>query len=583
MFSLRSHRSFHWRLAILIAFFFVLLAAIASRVFTLAIVEHRRYAEAAERQHQLIEVLPSHRGAIYAADKNGYRQPLAIQETVYTLVADPKNINDPAALAGRLADILNIDRAAILAKLNKQGDSYEILAKKLNEEVAVKIRDLGASGIALVEESRRKYPENDFASSLLGFVRYDADTESGEYGIEREYQSVLKGARGFFEGERGATGYWVGLGKRILDPPVDGDSVVLTVDPNIQFRAEQELKALVEKWRAESGLALVLEPKTGKILAAAAQPSFDPNRYSEVRDYSRFRLALFDSQFELGSVMKPVTMAAAIDAGAVTPKTTYTDPGTIIFGRFTIANFDLAAHGVQTMSQVIEKSLNTGAVFAEQKLGHERYRAYLDRFGFGKKTGIDFPNEVAGDLANLATGRDIEYATASFGQGIAVTPVQLAMAIGAIANGGVLMKPSIVERIVSPSGSEEVHKPVEVGRVIKPETAAAMRDILAATVDNSFENRAKIKGYRVAGKTGTAQLPLSNRRGYSDEYIHSFVGFAPASDPRFLVFLQVMKPVGNRFAANTMTPAFHNIAEFILNYYEIPPDASAPPAPTARP
>jgi len=581
--TLGSHRSFHWRLIVLVVFFLVLLAAIAARVFTLAIVEHRRYVLAADRQHQLIEVLPSHRGAIYAVDKTGHRQPLAIQKTVYTLVAEPKSIADPAALASNIAAILGADRTALLARISREGDPYEILAKSIDGDAAARIRELKAAGITLVEESRRNYPQNDFASALLGFVRYDADTESGEYGIERQYQSALKGERGFFEGERDATrGYWVGLGKRILDPPVDGDSVVLTIDPNIQFRVESELKTLVEKWQGESGLALVLDPKTGKILAAASQPSFDPNGYSGVKDYGRFRLALFDSQFELGSVMKPITMASALDAGAVTPKTTYTDPGTIAFGRYTISNFDLAAHGVQTMSQVIEKSLNTGAVFAGQKLGKERYRAYLERFGFGGKTGVDFPNEVAGDLSNLAAGRDIEYATASFGQGIAVTPVQLAMAVGAIANRGVLMRPYLVERIISPSGGEEVRMPVEVGRAITPETATAMTDMLVATVDNSFENRAKIKGYRVAGKTGTAQLPLPDRRGYAEQYIHSFVGFAPASDPRFLVFLQVVKPIGNRFAANTMTPAFHGIAEFILNYYEIPSDA-APSIPVSKP
>ena len=564
----------------LVVFFFVLLAAIAARVFTLAIVEHRRYVLAADRQHQLIEVLPSHRGAIYAVDKTGRRQPLAIQKTVYTLVAEPKNVSDPEALAASVAALLGTDRASLFAKLSREGDSYEILAKNLDGDAAARIRGLNATGITLVEELRRNYPQNDFASSLLGFVRYDADTESGEYGIERQYQSALKGERGFFEGARDATrGYWVNLGKRILDPPVDGDSVVLTIDPNIQFRVENELKTLMQKWQGESGFALVLEPKTGKILAAASQPSFNPNEYSQVKDYSRFRLPFFDSQFELGSVMKPVTMASAIDAGVVTPKTTYTDLGKISFGRSTISNFDLQARGVQTMSQVVEKSLNTGAVFAAQRLGNERFREYLDRFGFGKKTGVDFPNEAAGDLSNLAAGRDIEYATASFGQGIAVTPVQLAMAIGAIANRGILMKPYLVERILSPSGGEEVRAPVEVGRVIKEETAAAVTDILVATVDNSFENRARIKGYRVAGKTGTAQLPLADRPGYADQYIHSFVGFAPASDPRFLVFLQIVKPTGNRFAANTMTPAFHGIAEFILHYYEIAPDAptSAPP------
>ncbi|RJQ36679.1 penicillin-binding protein 2 [Candidatus Parcubacteria bacterium] len=573
MAALRSHQTFHWRLAILAVFFLVLLAALVARVFSLSIIDHRQFALAADRQHQLIEILPSRRGAIYAQDKSGQQHPLAVQQRAYTVVAVPKNIADAPYASEKLAEILGIKRAEITAKLAKEDDPYEIIARRIDEAAAERIRALGMPGVSLVEEARRSYPQEALGANLLGFISYRENEEQGEYGLEREYDGVLKGARGLFEGEKDAKGYWVALGRRILNPPVDGDSLVLTIDSNIQYKAEAELAALMERWQAEQGLALVIEPKTGRILAAAAAPSFNPNEYSRVTDYQRFRLPIVDAQYELGSVLKPITMAAALDAGAVTPKTTYEDTGAVKFGTHTIRNFDGRAYGVQTMSQVIEKSLNVGAVFAQQKLGQERFKDYLRRFGFGTATGVDFPNEVAGNIANLDAGRDIDYATAAFGQGIAVTPLQIASAIGAIANDGVRMKPYIVERIIDSAGNEEVREPVALGRAIEPTAADAITDILVATVEHSFESKAEVDGYRVAGKTGTAQIPLPSGRGYSEEYIHSFVGFAPASDPRFLAFFQLVRPQGNIFASNTLTPAFHNLAEFILAYYDVPPDA----------
>ncbi len=362
------------------------------------------------------------------------------------------------------------------------------------------------------------------------------------------------------------------LGRRILNPPVNGENVVLTIDPNIQFRLEAELTALLSRWQAGSAAGIIMEPKTGRILAAAAVPSFDSNRYSDERAFSVFRMPLFDSQFELGSGFKPITMAAGIQEGVVTATTTYRDPGTVRMNGFTISNFDGRAHGTQTMTQVLEQSLNTGAIFVGQRLGRDRFFAAVRRFGFGAKAGVDFPGEVGGDISNLPAGRDVDYATAAFGQGIAVTPLQMAFAIGAIANGGTLMRPYIVEKVMDSSGSEEVRRPEAVSRVVDGATAETVTKMLVSVVRNGYDNRAGVKGYFVAGKTGTAQIPLSGRRGYSLDVIHTFVGYAPAFDPRFLALVQLNRPLGNRFAANTLSPTFSNLAAFILSYYEVPPD-----------
>lgn len=569
---LRTHQSFYWRLVFIAVFFVGVLTAVVIRVFSLAIIDHRKFVLAAERQHELVQVLPSVRGTIFMQDKAGNRQPLALEKTFFVLVAAPKEISEPEKAAAALASMLGITPEEILTKLDKKDDPYEIISRRLGDGTADRIRSLNIKGLTLVEEPRRFYPQAKLASALVGFVSYKDGSEAGEYGLERQYQSELQGEGGFFRGEKDNAGYWVALGRRILNPPVNGNSIVLTIDSNIQFKVEEELSAVTEKWRGKSALAIVLEPKTGKILALAANPAYDLNEFYKEKDFGVFRLPAVDSQFELGSVFKPITMAAGINEGVVAASTTYRDPGVRRFNTFTISNFDGRSYGVQTMTQVLEKSLNTGAVFIGERLGKEKFLAAVKSFGFGVKTGVDLPNELDGNIANLNARRDIDYATAAFGQGIAVTPMQMAAAIGAIANHGVLMRPFAVEKTIDANGGEAVLQPEEVRRVINRETSETISKMLVSAVRNGFENRAGVKGYFVAGKTGTAQIPLEGRRGYSDDVIHTFVGYAPAFDPRFLVLLMIEKPTGNRFAANTLTPAFRNIAEFILNYYEIPPD-----------
>ena len=306
-------------------------------------------------------------------------------------------------------------------------------------------------------------------------------------------------------------------------------------------------------------------------MALANQPGFDPNEFFKEKDYSVFINPLVESMYELGSVVKPITIAAALNEGIIKPESTYNDEGVVSMAGYTMENADGKKHGVQTMTQVLEKSLNTGAVHVSKLLGKDRQWSYFKKFGFGSKPGVDLPGEISGNISNLDHGREIDFATASFGHGIALTSIQLAAAIGAIANKGILMKPFIVEKIIDNSGNETVHKPEISAEVISPETAETLTKMLVSVVKNGYDNRAGVNNYFIAGKTGTAQIPKKDKRGYSDDVVHSFVGYAPAFKPRFLVFFQLVKPQA-RFAATTLPPHFKELANFILNYYEVPPD-----------
>lgn len=560
------------RITFVLLFFLIGTAALLARLFTLQIVNHQEYSKLAASQHRVSENLLPRRGSIFAQDKNGNLTPLALNKIQRNLIASPKHIEDPEKAADLLLAELNLDREVLMQKLVKRQDTYEVIVKKLDPEHAEKLKSKLPAGFFLEEEQRRVYPHDKLASRLIGFVSVEEQEEVGRYGVERNLNTHLSGEKGFLHGAKDASGFLVALGRRIMNPPENGADVVLTIDYNIQAKAEEILQNVAQKWSPKSGALLVLDPKTGKILAEAAYPSFDPNEFSRVKDYSIFLNPAVESMYELGSVLKPITMAGALSEGVVTPSSTYFDSGEVKFGGYTIKNFDLKSHQTQTMTQVIEKSLNTGMVYVSRLLGKEKQLEYFKKFGFGEKTGIDLPGEVAGNISNLDARRDIDFATASFGQGIAVTPLQLASAIAAIANQGERMQPYAVEKIVDDSGNEIKNEPKVKKEVISKEVAETLTKMLVSTVKNGFENRAGVKGYFVAGKTGTAQIPRTDGRGYSDKVIHSFVGYAPAFDPKFLIYLQMNEPSGNRFAANTLTPAFHDLAEYILNYYEVPPD-----------
>lgn len=545
------------------------------RVFSLAIIDHKRYAELAEKQHALLEELPSRRGRIFFQEQNGNVRVVALDKDFYTLIFAPKTIpevrrDELITLAIRAS---GKKKEEFLKILEKTDDPYEVALKNLDEKQAESIRGAKIPGVYLVAEPRRVYPAGSLGAQVLGFVSY-ANEKGGEgvYGIEKGFEKELAGEQGFFEGDKDAAGYWIAIGRRIVKPAVDGSDIVLTVDFNIQSFMEEEIAKLGEKWGAESAMALVLEPATGKIMALASYPTFDPALYNKVKNYNVFRNPAVESSFELGSVFKPITMAAGIEERMVTPDSTYVDKGEVRVGNATIYNFDKKGRGIVTMTEVLEKSLNTGAVHVAQLLGQERFKKFILLFGFGEKTGVDLPGEVRGNISHLAEGRDIDFATASFGQGTAVTALQMASAFGALANSGVLMKPYIVEKIIEPSGNIQEFRPEERGRAVSKETAEAVTKMLVSAVRKGTYYTAGIDGYFVAAKTGTAQVPFKDRRGYSDEVTHSMVGYAPAFHPRFVLFIQLNKPKGIQYAATSMASPFHRIAKFILDSYEVPPD-----------
>lgn len=565
----------HWREYFFIGLIVAGFLVIAIRLVNLQILNHSIYIALAEGQHELYETLIPKRGQIFVRDKfSTTSYPLATNRDYFLVYLVPENIpaDKKDSIAQELSGILGMEKQEIVSKASKEKDPYEPVKHKVEESVANKIKELNFPGVKTMPEPWRFYPEGTLASHLLGFVGFSGDKKTGQYGVEKEYEETLQGKEGFLELERDTAGRWISIGKRNIMPAVDGSDLLLTIDHSIQFFAEQKLKETIEKHQAEGGSVVVLNPKTGAVLAMANFPDFNPNEYSKVEDAGTFMNGAISKLFEPGSVFKPVTMAVGLNEGKVTPFSTYVDTGSRVFNGYEIKNFDEKAYGTRTMTEVLENSLNTGAIFVQEKVGKDIFQRYIKDFGFDKITGIDLPGEVGGNVNNLNDKkRDIGYATASFGQGVAVTPLRMALAIAAIANDGKLMKPYVVDKIIAKDGSETVTQPEVMKEVIAPVNARRLANMMVSVVKNGHTKKAQIPGYDIAGKTGTAQVANETSRGYSDKYIHSFVSFAPASDPRFLVYMKIDNPQGIRFAEGSAVPAVTDINKFLFNYFEIPP------------
>lgn len=559
----------------LLVFFVILVGfTLIFRLFTLQVFKYDFYKGLAVNQHQIYQTLLPKRGEIFIKDRfydkgSSRLFPLAINRDWLMVYAVPKEIENREEVVEILAPLLEMDKEMLGQKLDKRDDPYEPLKHKLSSEIASQIEQFNIKGIELAPETWRYYPANSLASHVIGFVGFSGEEKTGQYGLEGYYDKKLGGEFGFLEGEKDTKGRLIAIAKRYLQPAEDGVNLILTIDPNIQFFIEKKLQEIAERLEAEGGTIIVLNPKTGAIKALANWPAFDLNKYSEVKDINIFLNPAIHNLFEPGSIFKPITVAIALDKKLITPDTIYEDKGQVKIGGYTISNSDNEAHGIQTMTQVLEKSLNTGAVFIQQLIDKKTFKKYLEKFGFSEKTGVDLEGEAEGNISNLNTKRDIEYATASFGQGIAITPIELAVALSAIANEGKMMKPYFVERFVYSDGKEEAVKPEAIRQVISPKTAETLTKIMVSVVDNGYGKKAGVPGYFIAGKTGTAQVP--ERGSYSDKTIHSFGGFFPAFDPQFFILIKLDNPQGIRFAADSVTPVFGEIAAYILNYYEIPP------------
>lgn len=525
------------RLWIITFTIFVSYSALVFNIYKLQITKGVYYATRAESQSRHRDFYNASRGNIYFQDKNGNKIPAAINREFPVVYAVPKEIVDPEATAAAVSGIIGIPKKEIAEKLTKPNDLYELLLAKALPEQVDKIRALEIKGLYVDSQYFRSYPFGLLAAHVLGYVGPNESdgAQEGKYGMELFLEKELR----------------------------RGD-LVLTIDRNIQAEAERILNDLIKRYSASGGTVIVQDPKSGKILALGNYPNFDPNNYSEY-PVGNFLNPAVQSLYEPGSIFKVFTMAAGIDSGKITPDTTYYDAGSMTLNGRTIKNWDLekyGPHGLMTMTQVIEKSLNTGAAFAEKKTGHDVFYNYLLKFGFDDKTGIDLPGQVAGNIRNLskASVRDINFATASYGQGVAVTPLHALAAISAIANDGLLMKPFLVEGAFAEA----------VDGVMSSQTSEKVTKMMVSAVDKA--EIARISGYAVAGKTGTAQIPDFKNGGYADDFIHGYAGFAPASDPRFSILIKLDRPRGVEVAGATVVPAFRELAQFILNYYNIPAD-----------
>lgn len=510
----------------------------------------------------LIKELPitdqPERGVIY--DRNG--AILAVDRWDYRVAVSPSIISDPEELASELAPILQIPRSQLLYDMESPY-MYVVLAPRVTSDVADTIRELEyADEVQLDPLPRRFYPQDKLMCHVLGYVNYD---NIGGAGVEGEYQSELAGE---------AASDTVSISPLREQKSViarEGSDLVLTIDRNIQYVVERHLKEALVEHGAVSGSIIVMNPRTGAILAMAAEPCYSPNEVLEIPEGATFN-PLVSAAYEPGSVMKLITMAAALDSGTVTPQTTYVDNGAIEVGGHISYNWDRGAHGTVDMTTLLARSLNVGAATIATWMGPTTFYDYYQRFGFGRPTNIDIMSEAEG-LMPLPGGSDWQesfLATNSYGQALAVTPLQMISSVSALANGGVLMQPYVVAEIRDGDGIRR-HEPTPAGQVVSAETAAQMTAMATVAVQQEVQE-ALVEGYTVAGKTGTAQI--AEPFGYHPtDVIGSFIGWLPADDPQMIVFVKLDRPTSAPWGSMTAAPVFSKLAKELVVLLDIPPDA----------
>ena len=500
---------------LLIIFVAIFFSIVLFRIFQVQVVKHNFYSALAQDQHEFFENIFPERGEIFIKDAySNSVYPLAVNRELNLVYAVPVNIKDKKEAAKKLSEILEMEEGEIFNIINKENDPYEVIKHKIQDETAEKIKNENIVGIKTSPEIIRYYPGNYLAANVVGFVGYSGHEKAGQYGIEGYYNERLKGIMGFLELEKDSSGKWITFGSKNSESPKDGDDIILTIDQTIQYISETKLKEAAIKYGAESGNLIVMDPKTGAIIAMAQYPSYNPNEYFKEEDMSVFLNSSIHSVYEPGSIQKPITMAIGLDLGKISPSTTYIDKGIVKIDGWTIRNSDGESNGKQNMTQVLEKSLNTGSIFIQQRVEKDDFYNYLRLFKLNELTGIEINGEVKGNLSNLDNKKDISYATASYGQGISVTPLAMLTAISSFANDGKLMKPYIVSEFIGIDGHSEKNEPRVVCQVVSSKTASLVSAMMTSVIKNGHAKQAGVKGYKLAGKTGTAQVPKEEGGGY---------------------------------------------------------------------
>ncbi len=537
------------------------------RMFDLGILNQEKYIALAEGQQRFEKIDLAQRGRVYVHDSIEDKDalyPLAFDVKSFALWIVPKHVSRKEETAKLVSELVDIPENEIFEIIDNDKLYVPPIKRGIDFDLANKIKEEKIVGVFVMPEYGRYYPEVTLASQVLGFVNAEGE---GNYGFEGHYDRELQGTAGKIVGEKDTLGRIISL----LDQEgaKDGTSYVLTIDRSVQFFAEKTLDEAMETYGAEGGTVIAMDVKSGGIIAMASAPDFDPNTF---RDQAKENQNVFINPaiaytYEPGSVLKPIIMASALDTGVVLPETKETFSNYTVVSGYEIHTAEDKAYGEETMTQILENSDNVGMVWVSEQLGSDNLYKYLNKFNLFDKTNIDLDTEASGYTPPFKHWQEINRASISFGQGISITPIELVCAYAALANNGVYIHPRVVDKIILPNGEEKKIERSEGDRIVSELTAKQVREMLLSVMENGHGKRGKVEGFKIGGKTGTAEIADPEGGYLEDIYNHTFIGMAPIDDPQFVLMVKLNKPQVAEFSATTAAPTFSKIASFLLNYY----------------
>lgn len=562
------------RIRVILILIGIIAVVLSLSLYSIQIGHGNEYAQKADKQYAKPNSAFFNRGTIYFQSKDNTNIAAATVDHGKMIFMNPKQIGDTEQTYEMLSQFTNIDKDSFVKYARNSSSPYRELVHKIDDETAQSILTLKLDGIYVSNEYWRSYPGNGLAAQTLGIIGEDISTSTikGKYGIEKYYDEVLQRR----ENTNSATIFAKIFAdvRDVFSSSSKEGNIVTTIEPTVQGYLEKVISDTQNNWSPDSIGGVIMRPDNGEIIAIASFPSFNGNETSKVKNPSLFSNPLVEYVYEMGSIMKPLTIAVGIDTGAISATSTYNDEGTMTLNGKTIGNWDRKAHGITTIQDLLSQSLNMGAATVALRVGANNFSKYFFSFGLGERTGIDLPNEVKGLMTNLKTVKDIDIATASYGQGIAVSPIEMVRALSILPNGGYLVTPHVVKEIDYLDGSKKIVANTKGKQVIAKESAREVTNMLVKVVDKALKNgQMKMDHYSIAAKTGTAQIPDHKNGGYyGDRYLHSFFGYFPAYNPEFIVFLYQIYPRGANYASETLTDPFDSLTKFLISYYNIAPD-----------
>lgn len=550
---------------------------LTARMYQVQVMQNERFQEKGEGQYVHTKTDLYSRGSIYFTTRDGTKLSAAAIQSGYVLTVNPTLVTLPhKEFCESLNTVVTLNIEKCIERVGLQNRTYVELAQQVSEASATSVKALNIAGAYLYKDQWRYYPGGSVAARSVGFVGLTGEKASqlhGKYGLERYYDDVLYQERQVLSVNFFAE-LFSNLGDLVYEKkgPRTGN-IVTTLEPSVSRMLDTVLLETNEQYDSALTGAIVMDPNTGEIIAMNAVPGFDLNDKSDAT-IEQFQNPLVENVYEFGSTIKALTMAAGLDSGAIVTSSTYYDAGFLTFNKYTIRNYDGRGRGTVPMQEVLNQSLNTGVSWIVTQMGKERFRDYFLKLKLGSESGIDLPNEAYGLVANLDSPRDVEYATASYGQGIALTPIAVTRALAALGNGGKLVTPHLVKEIQYDDGEVKEIRYPEGTQVFSAETSENISRMLTSVVDDALRGGAvALPNHTIGAKTGTAQIADPVNGGYyEDKYLHSFFGYFPAYDPKFIVFMYTVEPKGVKYASETLTAPFMDITKFLINYYSIPPD-----------